>query len=146
MTRKSLVGGRPTWHKEPIIFFNKMLTLCVTANHVVMHCSIYACVMSQMFLFFLWGCFGFSWGCWAPASPSLVPPMPKGILGWESGAERIERAERNLQKALSAPAPLRSRSTPLTCSALYTLTSDLIIAQTENKSRKIHIMVYGCRP
>ncbi len=55
----------------------------------------------------------------APASPSLVPPMPKGILGWASGAERIERAERNLQKALSALKeiwPLRSRSTLLTCS------------------------------
>ncbi len=48
---KSLVGGRPTWHKEPIHFLNKMLTLRATANHVVLHCSIYACVISQMFLF-----------------------------------------------------------------------------------------------
>ncbi len=65
-----------------------MLTLRETANHVVLHCSIYACVMSQMFLFyfiFLWGCYEgalvFLAGAGAPASPSLAPPMPKGILG-----------------------------------------------------------------
>ncbi len=90
--------------------------------------------MSQMFfiLFYvLWGCYEgalvFLGGAGAPASPSLAPPMPKGILGWASGFERIELAERNLQKALSAPkeiwllrSPLRSRSTPLTCSAAKT--------------------------
>ncbi len=57
-----------TWLKEPINFFYKMLIFRATANHVVLHCSIYARVMSQMFLFyviFLWGCFGFSWGCWS---------------------------------------------------------------------------------
>ncbi len=61
--------------------------------------------MSQMFLFyfiFYGGAMVFLGGAGAPASPSLAPPMPKGILGWASGAERIERAERNLQKALSA--------------------------------------------
>ncbi len=61
-----------------------MLTLRETANHVVLHCSIYACVMSQMFLFyfiFYGGAMVFLGGAGAPASPSLVPPMPKGILG-----------------------------------------------------------------
>ncbi len=70
--------------------------------------------MSQMFLFyfiFYGGAMVFLGGAGAPASPFLAPPMPKGILGWASGAERIERAERNLQKALSALKeiwPLRS--------------------------------------
>ncbi len=55
--------------------------------------------MSQMFLFyfiFYGGAMGVLWfflgGAGAPASPSLAPPMPKGILGWASSAERIERA------------------------------------------------------
>ncbi len=55
-----------------------MLTLRVTANHVVLHCSIYACVMSQMFLFyfiFYGGALVFLGGAGAPASPSLAPPM-----------------------------------------------------------------------
>ncbi len=79
-----------------------------------------------MFLFyfiFLWGYYGgalvFLGGAGAPASPSLAPPMPKGILGWASGAECIERAERNLQKGAlrskgnmtaTLPAPLRSHA------------------------------------
>ncbi len=57
-----------------------MLTLSETANHVVLHCSIYACVMSQMFLFyfiFYGGALVFLGGAGAPASPSLAPPMPK---------------------------------------------------------------------
>ncbi len=47
---------------------------------------------------FLWGCNGgalvFLGGAGAPASPSLAPPMQRAF--W------VERAERNLQKALSA--------------------------------------------
>ncbi len=55
-------------------------------NYLValLHCSIYACVMSQMFLFyfiFYGGALVFLGGAGAPASPSLAPPMPKGILG-----------------------------------------------------------------
>ncbi len=82
--------------------------------------------MSQMFLFYfifyggtIGGALVFLGSAGAPASPSLAPPMPKGILGWASGAERIERAERNLQKGalrskgnmtatLPAPLPLHS--------------------------------------
>ncbi len=55
-----------------------MLTLRATANHVVLHCSIYACVMSQMCLFyfiFYGGDLVFLGGAGAPASPSLSPPM-----------------------------------------------------------------------
>ncbi len=75
-----------------------------------------------MFLFyfiFLWGYYGgalvFLGGAGAPASPSLALPMPKGILGWASGAECIERAERNLQKGAlrskgNMTAPLRSHA------------------------------------
>ncbi len=80
--------------------------------------------MSQMFLFYLifyGGALVFLGGAGAPASPSLAPPMPKGILGWASGAERIERAEQNLQKGalrfkgnmtatLPAPAPLHAHA------------------------------------
>ncbi len=75
------------------------------------------CNESNAFIlfYFLWGCYGgalvFLGGAGAPASPSLAPPMPKGILGWESGAERIERAEGSQlwrKYDRSAPAPLRS--------------------------------------
>ncbi len=55
-----------------------MLILCATANHVVLHCSIYACVMSQMFLFyfiFYGGALVFLGGAGALASPSLLAPM-----------------------------------------------------------------------
>ncbi len=34
----------------------------------------------------------------AYSTDSRTRKLPKGILGWVSGAERIERAERNLQK------------------------------------------------
>ncbi len=53
-----------------------MLTLRATANHVVLHCSIYACLMSQIFYFmFYGGAMVFLGGAGAPASPSLAPPM-----------------------------------------------------------------------
>ncbi len=77
--------------------------------------------MSQMFLFyfiFYGGAMVFLGGAGAPASPSLAPPMPKGILGWASGAERIERAERNLQKALSALKEIWPLRSPLRSHAL----------------------------
>ncbi len=80
--------------------------------------------MSQMFLFyfiFYGGAMGVLWfflgvlSAGAPASPSLAPPMTKGFLGWVSGAERIERAELNLQKGalrskgnMTATLPLHS--------------------------------------
>ncbi len=60
-----------------------MLTLRATANHVVLHCSIYACVMSQMFLFyfiFYGGALVFLGGAGAPASPSLAPPMQTCVI------------------------------------------------------------------
>ncbi len=70
--------------------------------------------MSQMFLFyfiFYGGALVFLGGAGAPASPSLAPPMPKGILGWESGAELLSErralcSEGNMTAML--PAPLRS--------------------------------------
>ncbi len=60
-----------------------MLTLRATANHVVLHCSIYACVMSQMFLIyfiFYGGALVFLGGAGAPASPSLAPPMVRATI------------------------------------------------------------------
>ncbi len=36
--------------------------------------------------------------CLAYSTDSRTSKLPKGILGWASGAEHIERAERNLQK------------------------------------------------
>ncbi len=50
---------------------------------------------------------------------SRTRKLPKGILGWASGAERIERAERNLRKGAlcsegnmtaTLPAPLHSHA------------------------------------
>ncbi len=92
-----------------------MLTLRATADHVVLHLCM--CNESNVFIFFnfLWGCYGgalvFLGGAGAPASPSLAPPMPKGILGWASGAKSSERRS-PLQRKYdrSAPAPLRSCS------------------------------------
>ncbi len=49
------------------------------------------------------------------STDSRTSKLPQGILGWASGAERIERAEHNLQKdALRSEgnmtAPLRSHA------------------------------------
>ncbi len=48
----------------------------------------------------------------AYCTDSRTSKLPKGILGWASGAERIERVERNLQKGalrsegnMTAPLP-----------------------------------------
>ncbi len=104
-----------------------MLTLRVTANHVVLHCVMQHVWWVKCFYFIsffmgvLWLFLGVL-SAGAPASPSLAPPMPKGFLGWASGAERIERAELNLQNGalrskgnMTATLPLHSA--PLTCSA-----------------------------
>ncbi len=89
------------------------------------------CNESNVFILFhfLWGALVFLGGAGAPASPSLAPPMPKGILGWESGAERIERAEGSLlwrKYDRSAPAPLHS--THMIC---WTLIYNTFIHQEE---------------
>ncbi len=81
---KSLVGDRPSWHKEPIIFFNKMLSirkvrLLITSRYIAMQS--YECVISKMFLIYLisYGCNGgalvFLGGAEASASPSFALPM-----------------------------------------------------------------------
>ncbi len=82
---KSLVGDRPSWHKEPISFFNKMLSirkvrLLITSCYVAMQS--YECVIiSKMFLiyFISYGCNGgalvFLGGAEASASPSFALPM-----------------------------------------------------------------------
>ncbi len=82
---KSLVGDRPSWHKEPINFFNKMLSirkvrLLITSRYIAMQS--YECVIiSKMFFiyFISYGCnrrcFGLSWGAEASASPSFALPM-----------------------------------------------------------------------
>ncbi len=82
---KSLVGDRPSWHKEPIIFFNKMLSirkvrLLITSRYIAMQS--YECVIiSKMFLiyFLSYGCNGgalvFLGGAEASASPSFALPM-----------------------------------------------------------------------
>ncbi len=75
---KSVVGDRPSWHKEPIIFFNKMLSirkvrLLITSRYIAMQS--YECVIiSKMFLiyFISYGCNG---GAEASASPSFALPM-----------------------------------------------------------------------
>ncbi len=82
---KSLVGDRPSWHKEPINFLNKMLSirkvrLLITSRYIAMQS--YECVIiSTMFLiyFISYGCNGgtlvFLGGAEASASPSFALPM-----------------------------------------------------------------------
>ncbi len=82
---KSLVGDRPSWHKEPINFFNKMLSirkvrLLITSRYMSMQS--YECVIiSKMFLiyFISYGCndsaLVFLGGAEASASPSFALPM-----------------------------------------------------------------------
>ncbi len=82
---KSLVGDRPSWHKKPIIFLNKMLSirkvrLLITSRYIAMQS--YECVIiSKMFLiyFIYYGCNGgalvFLGGAEASASPSFALPM-----------------------------------------------------------------------
>ncbi len=73
---KSLVGDRPSWHKEPIIFFYKMLS--IRKVHQSYECVI---IISKMFLiyFISYGCNGgalvFLGGAEASASPSFALPM-----------------------------------------------------------------------
>ncbi len=83
---KSLVGDRPSWHKEPINFLNKMLSirkerLLITSRYIAMQS--YECVIinSKMFLiyFISYRCNGgalvFLGGAEASASPSFALPM-----------------------------------------------------------------------
>ncbi len=82
---KSLVGDKPSWHKEPINFLNKMLSirkvrLLITSRYIAMQS--YECVIiSKMFLiyFISYGCNGgalvFLGGAEASASPSFALPM-----------------------------------------------------------------------
>ncbi len=64
---KSLVGDRPSWHKEPINILNKMLSirkvrLLITSRYIAMQS--YECVIiSKMFLinFISYGCNGGQW-------------------------------------------------------------------------------------
>ncbi len=82
---KSLVGDRPSWHKEPINFLNKILSirkvrLLITSRYIAMQS--YECVIiSKMFLiyFISYGCNGgafvFLGGAEASASPSFALPM-----------------------------------------------------------------------
>ncbi len=60
------------WYWYQILkFWYRDTTLPATANHVVLHCSIFACVMSKMFLFyfiFYGGALVFLGGAGAPAS------------------------------------------------------------------------------
>ncbi len=77
-----LVGDRPSWHKEPISFFNKMLSirkvrLLITSRYIAMQS--YECVIiSKMFLiyFISYGCndsaLVFLGGAEASASPSFA--------------------------------------------------------------------------
>ncbi len=82
---KSLVGDRPSWHKEPINFLSKMLSirkvrLLITSRYIAMQS--YECVIiSKMFLIYFisyWcngGALVFLGGAEASASPSFALPM-----------------------------------------------------------------------
>ncbi len=82
---KSLVGDRPSCHKEPINFLNKMLSirkvrLLITSRYIAMQ-SCECVIISKMFLiyFISYGCNGgalvFLGGAEASASPSFALPM-----------------------------------------------------------------------
>ncbi len=82
---KSLVGDRPSWHKEPIHFLNKMLSirkvrLLITSRYIAMQ-SCECVIISKMFLIYLisYGCNGgalvFLGGAEASASPSFALPL-----------------------------------------------------------------------
>ncbi len=82
---KSLVGDRPSWHKEPINLLNKMLSirkvrLLITSRYIAMQ-SCECVIISKMFLiyFLSYGCNGgalvFLGGAEASASPSFALPM-----------------------------------------------------------------------
>ncbi len=82
---KSLVGDRTSWHKEPINFFYKMLSirkvrLLITSRYNAMQS--YEClIISNFFIiyFLSYGCNGgalvFLGGAEASASPSFALPM-----------------------------------------------------------------------
>ncbi len=76
---KSLVGDRPSWHKEPINLLNKM-RLLITSRYIAMQ-SFECVIISTMFLiyFISYGCNGgasvFLGGAEASASPSFALPM-----------------------------------------------------------------------
>ncbi len=81
---KSLVRDRPSWHKEPINFLNKMLSirkvrLLITSRYIAMQ-SCECVIISKMFLiyFISYGCNGgalvFLGGAEASASPSFALP------------------------------------------------------------------------
>ncbi len=82
---KSLVGDRPSWHKEPINVINKMLSirkvrLLIASRYIAMQ-SCECVIISKMFLiyFISYGCNGgalvFLGGAEASASPSFALPM-----------------------------------------------------------------------
>ncbi len=82
---KSLVGDRPSWHKEPINLLNKMLSirkvrLLITSRYIAMQ-SCECVIISKMFLIYFisygynGGALVFLGGAEASASPSFALPM-----------------------------------------------------------------------
>ncbi len=92
VTSEIFSRDRPSWHKEPINFLNKMLSirkvrLLITSRYIAMQS--YECVIiSKMFLiyFISYGCNGgalvFLGGAEASASPSFALPMFITIKQW----------------------------------------------------------------
>ncbi len=53
---------------EPVVNYSlhiELLEYCIYCIAYILHCTCYAYVISEMFLFifYVWGCFGLSWGC-----------------------------------------------------------------------------------
>ncbi len=74
---KSLVGDRPSWHKEPINFLNKMLSirkvrLLITSRYIAMQS--YECVISTM-ISFLMGAMAVLWSFLGVLKHLLAPPL-----------------------------------------------------------------------
>ncbi len=79
---KSLVGDRPSWHKEPIHFLNKMLTiqkvrLLITSRYIAMHELWMRNNKSNVFNFisFLMGAMAVLWSLLGVLKHLLAPPL-----------------------------------------------------------------------
>ncbi len=75
---KSLVGDRPSWHKEPINFLNKMLfirkvRLLITSRYIAMQS--YECVIISTIISFLMGAMAVLWSFLGVLKHLLAPPL-----------------------------------------------------------------------
>ncbi len=74
------VTTRSGAHRQLFLTYRIARVLHILHCIYILHCTCYAYVISEMFLFLFFMCGGalaFLGGAEAPVSPSLAPPMPK---------------------------------------------------------------------